>query len=58
MKQKLLSGFLFGISMLILWNCSSELPTLKVARSPQKDILSFKFEEFTPAAEEIGRAHV
>ena len=37
--------------MLILWNCSSELPTLKVARSPQKDILSFKFEEFTPAAE-------
>ena len=40
--------FVFSIS---LWNCSSEIPELKKPRSPQKDILSFKFTDFNPVVE-------
>ncbi|MES2519204.1 MAG: hypothetical protein V4585_13910 [Bacteroidota bacterium] len=42
----LLLGFSF-----VLWNCSSELPELKTPKSPQKDILTFKFAEFSPVAD-------
>ncbi len=41
---------LFGI-LILLTNCSSELPELKVPQSPKKDVLSFKFVEFTPLSE-------
>lgn len=51
MNKKLLLSIFTGISILILWNCSSEIPTLKVARSAKKDILTFKFEDFTPKVE-------
>lgn len=51
MNKKLLLSFLFGTTLLILWNCSSEIPTLKAARSPKKDIITFKFEDFTPHPE-------
>ena len=51
MIKNLLSSFLFASILLLLWNCSSELPELKKPKSPQKDILSFKFEEFTPVIE-------
>ena len=51
MNKKLLFGIFFGLIAVILWNCSSEIPTLKVARSPKKDILTFKFEDFTPKLE-------
>lgn len=51
MNKKLPLSFLFGITLLILWNCTSEIPTLKAARSPKKDILTFKFEDFTPHPE-------
>ena len=40
-----------GILALVLWNCSSEIPTLKAGRSAKKDILTFKFADFTPVAE-------
>jgi hypothetical protein len=51
MKNKLHIGIFLGLASLILWNCTSEIPTLKSARSPKKDILTFKFEEFSPDAE-------
>ncbi len=51
MKKKLLIGIFLGLTAFILWNCSSEIPMLKAGRSPKKDILSFKFAEFTPNAE-------
>ncbi len=51
MNKKLLFSIFIGLSSLILWNCSSEIPTLKVPRSPKKDILTFKFEDFTPHSE-------
>jgi hypothetical protein len=51
MNKKLLFGIFFGLATFILWNCSSEIPTLKTARSPKKDILTFKFKDFTPEAE-------
>lgn len=51
MNKKLLLSLLFGVSLFIFWNCSSEIPTLKATRSPKKDILTFKFEDFTPHAE-------
>ena len=51
MNKKLLLTIFTGLSTLILWNCSSEIPTLKAARSPKKDILTFKFEDFTPKSE-------
>jgi hypothetical protein len=50
MNKKILISIFLGIASIILWNCSSEIPTLKTARSPKKDILSFKFKEFTPEA--------
>lgn len=51
MFKKLLSISLFSIILLSLWNCSSEIPELKKPKSPQKDILSFKFEDFNPIVE-------
>ena len=48
MIKNLLSSFLFASILLLLWNCSSELPELKKPKSPQKDILSFKFADFNP----------
>ncbi|MEY4540485.1 MAG: hypothetical protein RLZZ306_2242, partial [Bacteroidota bacterium] len=43
---------LFCLILLIsLWNCSSEIPELKKLRSPQKDILTFKFVDFNPIVE-------
>ena len=51
MNKKILLLATIGILALILWNCSSEIPTLKAARSPKKDILTFKFADFTPVAE-------
>lgn len=49
MNKKL--HFLSLSCLIYLWSCSSELPALKVPRSPQKDILSFKFLDFTPIVE-------
>lgn len=51
MYKILFSFFLFFLSLVSLWNCSSEIPTLKSPKSPQKDILSFKFEDFNPVVE-------
>jgi hypothetical protein len=51
MKNKLLISIFLGLTAIILWNCSSEIPTLKVVRSPKKDILTFKFQDFSPVAE-------
>ena len=51
MNKKLLFGIFSCLASIILWNCSSEIPTLKVARSPKKDILTFKFKDFTPELE-------
>lgn len=51
MMKKLLSTFLLVAMFTSFWNCSSELPELKKPKSPQKDILSFKFEDFTPVVE-------
>ena len=49
MNRKL---YFFSLSCLIyLWSCSSELPALKVPKSPQKDIISFKFVDFNPVVE-------
>lgn len=50
MNKKLLIGIFSGLTAFTLWNCSSEIPTLKAARSPKKDILTFTFAEFTPIA--------
>jgi hypothetical protein len=51
MIKKLLSISLLSIIFFSLWNCSSELPELKKPKSPQKDIISFKFEDFNPIVE-------
>ncbi len=51
MKNKILIGIFLGLTSIILCNCSSEIPTLKVARSPKKDILTFKFKDFSPEVE-------
>ena len=51
MNKNLLSTFLLSIILISLWNCSSEIPELKKPKSPQKDILSFKFVDFTPVVE-------
>ncbi|MDZ7897904.1 MAG: hypothetical protein U5N85_07740 [Arcicella sp.] len=51
MNKKLRIAIFLGVISAILWNCASEIPTLKVARSAKKDILSFKFMDFTPAVE-------
>lgn len=51
MNKKLLLSIFIGLSALFLWNCSSEIPTLKVPRSPKKNILTFKFEDITPKSE-------
>ncbi len=37
--------------LLFLWNCTSEIPSLKSPKSPKKDILTFKFSDFNPVAE-------
>ncbi len=42
---------LFFAILTSLWNCSSEIPELKKPKSPQKDILSFKFTDFNPVVE-------
>ena len=42
--------FIFVI-LTLLWNCSSEIPALKSPKSPQKVILSFRFEDFNPIVE-------
>jgi hypothetical protein len=52
MNKKLLLCSIISLIAIFLWNCSSEIPTLKVARSAKKDILSFKFLDFSPDAEE------
>ena len=49
-KNLLLISLLF-VALISLWNCSSEIPELKKPRSPQKDILSFKFVDFNPVVE-------
>lgn len=51
MFKNLLSIFLFFTILISIWNCSSEIPALKSPKSPQKDILSFKFEDFNPIVE-------
>ena len=51
MIKNLLSVSLYFLTVISFWNCSSEIPELKKPRSPQKDILSFKFTEFTPIVE-------
>lgn len=51
MFKNLLSFFLYFVALVFVWNCSSEIPTLKSRKSPQKDILSFRFEEFNPVVE-------
>ena len=48
MIKNVLSTFILASILLSLWNCSSELPELKKPKSPQKDILSFKFADFNP----------
>ena len=51
MNKRILLLATIGILALVLWNCSSEIPTLKAGRSAKKDILTFKFADFTPVAE-------
>ncbi len=51
MNRNLFSIFLFFTILISIWNCSSEIPSLKSPKSPQKDILSFKFEDFNPIVE-------
>ncbi len=51
MIKNLLSTSLFLLLIISIWNCSSEIPELKKPRSPQKDILSFKFVDFNPIVE-------
>jgi hypothetical protein len=51
MIKNLISFFLNFSVLVSLWNCSSEIPTLKSPKSPQKDMLSYKFEEFNPVVE-------
>ncbi len=51
MNKNLLSTVLLSIILISLWNCSSEIPELKKPKSPQKDILSFKFADFNPVVE-------
>ena len=51
MNTKIYSLGLLGIILIFLWNCFPEVPALKVSRSPQKDILSFKFVDFNPIVE-------
>ena len=51
MIKNLLPISLFFAVPLSLWNCSSEIPELKKPRSPQKNILSFKFADFNPIVE-------
>jgi hypothetical protein len=51
MIKNLLSISLFMTILISLWGCSSEIPELKKPKSPQKDILSFKFEDFNPIVE-------
>ena len=49
-KNLLSNSFLLAIIISLL-NCTSELPELKKPKSPQKDILSFKFMDFNPVVE-------
>jgi len=51
MIKNLLSVSLYFLMVIFLWNCSSEIPELKKPRSPQKNILSFKFADFNPVVE-------
>ena len=51
MIKKIRSLNLVYIILISLWSCSSELPALKIPKSPQKDILSFKFVDFNPVVE-------
>ena len=51
MIKNLLSVSLYFAILISLWNCSSEIPELKKPRSPQKNILSFKFADFNPVVE-------
>jgi hypothetical protein len=51
MIKNSLSISFFTAILFSIWNCSSELPELKKPKSPQKDILSFKFEDFSPIVE-------
>lgn len=51
MNKNLLPTYLLSVILISFWNCSSEIPELKKPRSPQKDILSFKFVEFNPIVE-------
>lgn len=51
MNKNLLSVPLFLFTLFALCNCASEIPELKKPKSPQKDILSFKFLDFNPVVE-------
>ena len=51
MTKNLLSVSLYFLMVISFWNCSSEIPELKKPRSPQKNILSFKFADFNPVVE-------
>jgi hypothetical protein len=51
MIKKIFTSLFLLTILVALWNCSSELPELKKPKSPQKDILSFKFEDFNPIVE-------
>jgi hypothetical protein len=51
MKKYLHTLFLMMVAVCFLSSCSSELPELKIAKSPQKQLLSFKFIDFNPVAE-------
>ena len=51
MIKNLLSISLLFIVLISLFNCSSEIPELKKPKSPQKNIVSFKFEDFNPIVE-------
>jgi hypothetical protein len=51
MNRKLLLCLSTTILAIILWNCDSEVPTLKGPKSAKKDILTFKFADFSPVAE-------
>jgi hypothetical protein len=51
MNKKLLLFVSVTLLTAILWNCDSEIPTLKGPKSAKKDIISFKFADLTPVAE-------
>jgi hypothetical protein len=51
MMKKILVRFILLTIVTAFWNCASEIPELKKPQSPQKNILSFKFQDFNPIVE-------